>query len=93
MHHTNEGHTANAKRSCGTFATRGIPDKKSGAGGTAVLDATGAICCKNRFLPIHTQHFSGCKHLIGKFRYTWSTFQEESSPSTVGKGVLGEEAC
>ena len=31
MHHTNEGHLANAKRSCETFATKGIPDKKSSA--------------------------------------------------------------
>jgi hypothetical protein len=38
MHHTNEDHTANAKRSCVTFATRGIPDKESSAGGSVVLD-------------------------------------------------------
>jgi hypothetical protein len=39
MHHTNEDHTANAKPSCVTFATRGIPDKESSAGGSVVLDA------------------------------------------------------
>jgi hypothetical protein len=49
MHHTNEDHTANAKRSCVTFATRGIPDKESSAGGSVVLDASGSICCKDRF--------------------------------------------
>jgi hypothetical protein len=45
MHHTNEDHTANAKRSCVTFATRGIPDRESSAGGAVVLDASGSICC------------------------------------------------
>ncbi len=39
MHHTNEDHTANAKRSCVTFATRGIPDKESSAEGAVVLGA------------------------------------------------------
>jgi hypothetical protein len=39
MNHTNEDHTANAKRSCVTFATRGIPDKESSAGGAVVLNA------------------------------------------------------
>jgi hypothetical protein len=50
MHHTNEDHTANAKRSCVRFATRGIPDKESSAGGAVVLDASGSNCCKDRFL-------------------------------------------
>jgi hypothetical protein len=30
--HTNVDHTSNAKHSCVTFVTRGIPDKESSAG-------------------------------------------------------------
>jgi hypothetical protein len=61
MHHTNEDHTANAKRSCVAFATRGIPDKESSAGGLVVLDASGSMTDSER----RSNH----KHAFEKMSY------------------------